>query len=219
MSGRFRDRRRAGDRLAAELAQHLDWGPGDRAGPVVVGLPRGGIPVAAPVAAVLHAPLDVLVIRKIGVPWQPELALGAVGEGGARVLNRRIVAATGLSEDEVDRLARTASAEVGRRVRSYRGGEPAVPLRDRGVIVVDDGIATGATMRAAVAVARARGAAEVIVAVPVAAQQSVEGLAADEVVCLLMPDELGGVGLWYDDFGQTDATEVIELLAEARDRR
>lgn len=215
MSGRFRDRRRAGDRLAAELTQRPRWVPG----PVVVGLPRGGIPVAAPVAAALHAPLDVLVIRKIGVPWQPELALGAVGEGGARVLNRRIVAATGLSEGEVDRLARTASAEVERRVRSYRGGGPAVPLRDRGVIVVDDGIATGATMRAAVAVARTRGAAEVVVAVPVAAQQSIEGLAADEIVCLLMPDELGGVGLWYDDFAQTDTAEVIRLLEEARNRR
>ena len=253
MSGRFPDRRRAGELLAARLtttppaslrssgsggspgssgSSGSIGSPGARgpsgvggasagggsSGLVVVGLPRGGVPVAAPVAAALRAPLDVLVIRKIGVPWQPELALGAVGEGGARVLNRRIIASTGLSEGDVDRLARTASAEVERRVRSFRGGEPAVPLGDRRVIVVDDGIATGATMRAAVAVARARGAAEVIVAVPVAAQQSVEGLAADELVCLLIPDDLGGVGLWYDDFGQTDAAEVIRLLAEARAR-
>lgn len=211
MPGRYRDRTEAGARLAARLmGRHAD------SGLVVVGLPRGGVPVAAPVARALRAPLDVLVIRKIGVPWQQELALGAVGEGGARVLNRRIVASTGLSEHEVDRLAGTASAEVERRVRSYRGAEPAVSLRGREVIVVDDGIATGATMRAAVAVARARGAGRVTVAVPVAARQSVEGLAADELVCPLVPEELGGVGLWYDDFAQTGSDEVIRLLAEAR---
>lgn len=211
MPARFRDRDEAGDRLATRLTQQLTL-PAS----VVVGLPRGGVPVAAPVAAALRAPLDVLVIRKIGVPWQPELALGAVGEGGARVLNRRIISSTGLSEDEVAALADTAAEEVEQRVRAFRGDEPAVPLRDREVIVVDDGIATGATMRAAVAVARARGAARVTVAVPVAARPSVEGLAADDLVCLLMPDELGGVGLWYDDFSQTESDEVVRLLAQAR---
>ena len=220
MPGRFRDRTDAGDRLARRLAaDRSDEAAGSGGTVVVVGLPRGGVPVAAPVARALQAPLDVLVIRKIGVPWQPELALGAVGEGGARVLNRRIVSSTGLSEDEVDRLAAEAADEVERRVRAFRRGAPAVPLQGREVIVVDDGIATGATMRAAVAVARARGAAVVTVAVPVAARQSLEGLAADELVCLSVPDDLGGVGLWYDDFGQVGSDEVVRLLLDERDQR
>jgi putative phosphoribosyl transferase len=215
---RFRNRTDAGDRLADRLRTARPAGE-HRQAPVVLGLPRGGVPVAARVAEALHAPLDVLVIRKVGVPWQPELALGAVGEGGAKVLNRPIIASTGLSEDEVAALAAKAAEEVGRRVEHFRGGQDAVPLEGREVIVVDDGIATGATMRAAVAVARARGARRVTVAVPVAAAQSTAGLQADDLVCLLQPRDLRGVGLWYVDFRQTGDAEVVELLTRARAQR
>jgi putative phosphoribosyl transferase len=212
---RFRNRTDAGDKLADRLRSARQ--PGEhQEPPVVLGLPRGGVPVAARVAEALHAPLDVLVIRKVGVPWQAELALGAVGEGGAKVLNRPIIASTGLSEDQVAALAEKAAEEVDRRVEHFRGGRDAVALEGREVIVVDDGIATGATMRAAVAVARARGASKVTVAVPVAAAQSTDGLAADDVVCLLRPRDLRGVGLWYVDFRQTGDAEVVELLTKAR---
>jgi putative phosphoribosyl transferase len=215
MGNRFRNREDAGDRLAERLRTVKPPGQ-HRQQPVVLGLPRGGVPVAARVAEALGAPLDVLVIRKVGVPWQPELALGAVGEGGARVLNRPIVASTGLSDDDVDLLSAEAAAEVEKRVKHFRGGRDAVPLEGREAILVDDGIATGATMRAAVEVARARGAGSVTVAVPVAAAQSLSALHADDIVCLLKPQDLRGVGLWYADFRQTGDDEVVELLAAAR---
>jgi putative phosphoribosyl transferase len=180
----------------------------------VLGLPRGGVPVAAEVARAVGGPLDVLVIRKIGVPWQPELALGAVGEGGVRVLNERIAAATGLSDDQVDKLAARAERVVEERVERWRKGRDPVPLAGRAVVLVDDGIATGATMQAAVDVVRARDAAAAVVAVPVASTEALDRLrrCVDEVVCLLVPRDLVGVGLWYRDFTQTTDDEVAALL-------
>jgi putative phosphoribosyl transferase len=208
LSRRFRD---AGPVPARQPGEPLQLGP-DR--PVVLGLPRGGVPVAAEVARALDGELDVLVVRKIGVPWQPELAVGAVGEGGVQVVNEGIASGCALTPGQLEELASRARAEVEARVRQLRAGRPAVPLAGRTAIVVDDGVATGATMRAAVEVVRAHGAARVVVAVPVAAAEAVEALRAsvDELVVLLEPVDLGGVGLWYADFTQTTDAEVASLL-------
>ncbi len=214
MAGRrFSDRADAGRQLADRLARTVVAA----LGPIVLGLPRGGVPVAAEVARGLRAPLDVLVIRKVGVPWQPELAVGAVGEGGIRVVNSDIFRSTGLTEAELDGLVARAAAEVEERVRGYRAGRAAVEVAGRDVVLVDDGIATGATMHAAVDVVRARGALTVTVATPVAAVQSLARLrpVADRIVCLLEPSDLRGVGLWYRDFTQTSDSEVAELLDKA----
>jgi putative phosphoribosyl transferase len=214
MAGRrFSDRVDAGRQLADRLARTVVAA----LGPVVLGLPRGGVPVAAEVAKGLRAPLDVLVIRKVGVPWQPELAVGAVGEGGIRVVNSEIFRSTGLTEAELDGLVARAAAEVEERVREFRAGRAAVEVAGRDVVLVDDGIATGATMHAAVEVVRARGALTVTVATPVAAVQSLERLrpVADRIVCLLEPSDLRGVGLWYRDFTQTSDSEVAELLSKS----
>lgn len=228
----FADRVDAGQQLAARLRRRLR-SPGPLPGwitgttspvtlgsrpPVVLGLPRGGVPVAAEVARALDGELDVLVVRKVGVPWQPELALGAVGEGGVRAVNERIAAASGLSEARLAELTSHAQAAVEERLQVLRAGRPAVPLGGRTAIVVDDGVATGATMRAAVEVVRAHGARRVIVAVPVAAAEAVDLLrpAVDDLVVLLAPVDLGGVGLWYADFTQTTDAEVAALLGPRR---
>ncbi|HEX9776192.1 MAG TPA: phosphoribosyltransferase [Actinomycetota bacterium] len=205
----FLDRRDAGRRLGRALG-HL------RADhPVVVGLPRGGIPVAAEVARELDAPLDVLVVRKLGCPWQPELAMGAVGEGGVRVLNEALVADLGVSEAQIEEIVNRERAEVERRLARYRGDRQAVPVEGRTVIVVDDGIATGSTARAAVEVLRHRGARRVVLAVPVAPSRGVESLtrAADEFVVLEAPTAFFAVGQFYTDFAQTSDEEVTALLA------
>jgi len=183
--------------------------------PVVLGLPRGGVPVAAEVARALGGELDVLVVRKIRAPWQPELALGAVGEGGVQVLNERITAASRLTVAELDDLAGRARAEVESTIQRLRPGRPPATVAGRTAILVDDGVATGATMRAAVDVVRAQGAARVVVAVPVAAADAVNDLrpAVDDLVVLLAPVDLGGVGLWYSDFTQTTDAEVVSLLS------
>ena len=220
-SAMFSDRVDAGRQLAGKLSRRLHgaspWSPSLSLGadrPVVLGLPRGGVPVAAEVARELGSELDVLVVRKIGVPWQPELALGAVGEDGVRVVNKRIAEACSLSAEELDGLTKHAAAEVETRLHQLRAGKPAVPLKGRTAIVVDDGVATGATMRAAVDVVRAHGAARVVIAVPVAAAEAVKELRAvvDDLVVLLAPVDLGGVGLWYADFTQTTDAEVAALL-------
>lgn len=185
--------------------------------PVVLGLPRGGVPVAAEIATELGAPLDVLVVRKLGVPRHEEVAMGAVGEGGARVLNAEVIALAGVSAVDLDRVEQRERAEVEQRVARFRAGAPPVALAGRTALLVDDGIATGATARAACAIARARGAASVVVAVPVAAPDALRALdEADEVVCLHSPEGFMAVGMHYVDFRQVDDQEVVELLRAAR---
>ncbi|MEV0740222.1 phosphoribosyltransferase family protein [Streptomyces sp. NPDC050549] len=208
---RFDDRRAAGRRLA----RRLDVLRGQDV--VVLGLPRGGVPVAYEVAQALDAPLDVLVVRKLGVPWQPELGFGAVGENGVRVLNENAVDDTRPSPAEQAAVERTEQAEVGRRVRRYRAGRPRVPVAGRTVVVVDDGLATGATAEAACRIVRGQGAARIVLAVPVGPASTVERLheVADRVVCLRSVQYLGSVGAWYEDFTQTTDAEVIALLTRS----
>jgi predicted phosphoribosyltransferase len=204
----FRDRRQAGAALAEALDEYVR-----QADVLVLGLVRGGIPVAAEVARRLDAPLDALVVRKLGVPWAPEVAFGAMGPGGVRVLNDEIAAR--LPADAIVGVLRREAAELGRRERRYRAGRPPIELAGRVALLVDDGLATGASARAAVAVARGLDARRVVVAVPVGAPQAVDQLrkVADEVVCPLQPREFDAVSRWYDDFGQVTDAEVIALLA------
>ncbi|MEU1282777.1 phosphoribosyltransferase family protein [Kitasatospora sp. NPDC005856] len=208
---RFADRTEAGRRLAARLG-HL-------AGPdtVIVALPRGGVPVAAEVAAVLGAPLDICVIRKLGVPYQPELGMGAIGEDGVRVLNDQIIRFSAVTDEQLAEVERRERAELARRARRYRGDRPPTDLRGRTVIVVDDGIATGSTARAACRIVRERGADRVVLAVPVAPADWAERLdeVADELVCVDTPSPFYAIGEFYADFTQTEDEEVLRLLAEA----
>ncbi|HEY8544153.1 MAG TPA: phosphoribosyltransferase family protein [Acidimicrobiales bacterium] len=209
---RFADRRDAGRRLAARLVRLRG------SDPVVVGLPRGGVPVAFEVARALDAPLDVLVVRKLGVPFQPELAMGAIGEGGALVVDDDVVRRAGVSPVALARIAARERATLEDRLRRLRRGRPAVPLAGRTVVVVDDGIATGSTARVACRVARDRGAARVVLAVPVAPAgwESVLRDAADELVAVATPEPFEAVGAWYDDFSPTTDDEVVADLARAR---
>ncbi|WP_157008601.1 phosphoribosyltransferase [Agromyces laixinhei] len=210
----FTDRADAGRRLAEAL------GADDLTRPVVLGLPRGGVPVAAPVAAALGAPLDVLVVRKLGVPGQPEVAMGAIGEQGARVLNEDIVDSAFVSPGELRDIERVQRAELEARVKRFRGGAPPVPLAGRTALIVDDGVATGATARVAAHVAKARGADRVVLAMPVGAPDAVGALAADpaidEIICLSMPRGFMAVGMHYLDFAQTSDEQVASLLTAAR---
>jgi putative phosphoribosyl transferase len=205
----FRDRVEAGELLAERLAGLKGQDV------VVLGLPRGGVPVAAEVAAALGAPLDVIVVRKLGVPFQPELAMGAVGEGGVVVLNEELLALTQVSREDVAEAEERERAEVAQRVLRFRGDRDAVPLKGRIALLVDDGIATGSTARAACRVARALGALRVLVATPVAAIDSARSLRrdADDVICLQTPERFSAVGEWYEDFSQTSDAEVNRLLA------
>jgi predicted phosphoribosyltransferase len=207
---RFADRSDAGLRLAGRL---LDYRNRDV---LVLGLPRGGVPVAYQVARALRAPLDVLVVRKLGVPTQPELAFGAIGEEGVRVLNDAVLRATGLGEAEIAAVERAERAELERRVALYRGGRPGLPLTGRTVLIVDDGFATGATARAAALVARARGAQTLVLAAPIGAAETIADLqeVADGVVCLAVPVTFAAVGQGYDDFSQTSDAQVCTLLAQ-----
>ncbi|MFB6657569.1 MULTISPECIES: phosphoribosyltransferase family protein [Streptomyces] len=207
----FTDRTDAGRRLAVAL-RHLG-----RRDPVVLGLPRGGVPVAYEVAQDLGAPLDVIVVRKLGVPYHPELGFGAIGEGGVRVISEEIVRRTGVGEKDLVAVERAEAAELVRRAHAYREGRPRLPLEGRAVVVVDDGVATGATARAACQVVRAQGAAYVVLAVPVASPDAAARLRedADEVVCLSAPALFSAVGEWYRDFSQTSDEEVVALLARA----
>ena len=189
---------------------------------VVLGLPRGGVPVAAEVAEALGASLDVLVVRKLGVPYHPELAFGAIGEGGIRVLNDVVLRRAGLAADTVAAVEAVQRTELQRRIDRYRGGRPGLPVVGRVALIVDDGFATGATARAAALVARARGAETVVLAAPIGAADTVAALreVADEVVCLGAPRDFMAVGQGYDDFDQTTDEEVCALLEAAhRERR
>jgi predicted phosphoribosyltransferase len=203
----YADRSAAG----AVLAEHL--GPyANRPDVVVLGLVRGGVPVAGEVARRLAVPFDVLVVRKLGVPWAPEVAFGALGPGDVRVLNPDIVSR--LTVEEVGAVVRHEGVELARRERRYRADRPVLSLTGRVALIVDDGLATGATARAAVAVARQLGATEVVVAVPVGSVEAVAQLStlADRVVCPTMPDDFGAVSRFYDDFGQVSDDEVVALL-------
>lgn len=206
---RFLNRPDAGRRLAARLMTYAH-----RSDVVVLGLPRGGVPVAAEVASALAAPLDVCVVRKIGVPSQPELAMGAIAEGGAQVRHEDLIRQLDLLPGEFEAVAARELAELDRRVLMFRAGRPPKPLRDRIVILIDDGLATGATMEAAIASVRSRAPARVIVAVPVGASDTCRRLKtfADEVVCLETPEPFLAVGQWYQDFAQTTDDEVRDLL-------
>ncbi|EPH44306.1 alpha/beta family hydrolase [Streptomyces aurantiacus] len=211
----FADRVDAGRRLA-EAVRHLR-----EDSPVVLGLPRGGVPVAFEVARALGAPLDVIVVRKLGVPHQPELGFGAIGEGGVRVISDEIVRHCGIRPAEIEAVEHAEERELLRRARRYRDGRSRVAVEGRAVLVVDDGIATGATAAAACRVARAQGAARVVLAVPTAPADTVARLreVADEVVCLSTPEQFGSVGQWYRDFTQTTDDEVSARLASATTAR
>lgn len=209
---RFRDREEAGRLLAAELAEYAK----DR--PLVLGLPRGGVPVAFEVARALGAELDIWVVRKIGVPWHPELGVGAVAEGGLVYISREILEQVGLSGLDLAEATETKRREVAERVKKFRGDRARPPLRGRTVILVDDGIATGGTVHAAIAAIRSESPKKIILAVPVAAPDSLSELGkdVDRVVCLLTPTNLRAIGLWYEDFTQVLDSEVVRLLEQSR---
>lgn len=211
----FEDRSEAGRALADALA-------GWRGAPdtIVLGLPRGGVPVAYEIAAALGLPLDVLLVRKLGLPWQPELAMGAIASGGALVVNDEVVRYLPPDSDALESVRKLEQHELERRERAFRGDRPPLDLHGRTGILVDDGLATGATMEAAVRALRNLGAKRVIVAVPVASVEARDRIAglADEVVCLSAPAWFTAVGQWYRDFGQTEDAEVSELLERAATR-
>ena len=209
----FRDRAEAGRHLLSKLGAYQG-----RPDVLVLGLPRGGIPVAYEVARGLGAPLDVFVVRKLGVPGQEELAMGAIATGGVRIVNRDVVDALHIPPDVVDRAAAEEARELERREQSYRGERPKPQVAGKTVILVDDGLATGSTMRAAVAALRQQGPARIVVAVPVAAPSTCQELRreVDEIVCFATPEPFMAVGRFYDDFAQTTDEEVTELLAAAR---
>jgi predicted phosphoribosyltransferase len=206
---RYSDRREAGRKLAEQLQRHA--GRNDL---IVLALPRGGVPVGYEVAQALQAPLDVFVVRKLGVPGFEELALGAIASGGVRVLNESVLARLAAPEAALERVTELEMRELQRRETEYREGRPALELRDRTVILVDDGLATGASMRAAAKALLQHGVAGRIVAVPVAAADVCDALRqeVDEVVCPMMPEEFYAIGAFYDDFSQTTDEEVRELL-------
>lgn len=213
MSIRYQDRAEAGQRLAELLKGRLDLRDA-----LVVALPRGGVPVAFEIARVLAVPLDVVVVRKLGVPVQPELAMGAVATGGVRVLNDDVLYMARIPDEVIEEVSRRELAEVARRERAYRGEAPELEVGGRTVVLVDDGVATGSTVLAALQALRQMGAQKVIVACPVASPEIVARLEAeaDEVVCPLTPPDLWAIGYWYDDFEQLTDMDVRDCLQRAR---
>jgi putative phosphoribosyl transferase len=207
---RFRNRTDASRQLAEKLAAYAH-----RPDVLVLALPRGGVPVGYEVARALSAPLDIFLVRKLGVPGYEELAMGAVATGGVRVLNDEIVRGLGISEHEIDAAAARELQELARRQRLYRGDRPPPDVAGRTVILVDDGLATGATMRAAIRASRQQQPARIVVAVPTASPDTCEALKveADDVICAMTPEPFFAVGHWYEDFTQTTDDEVRELLA------
>jgi putative phosphoribosyl transferase len=208
----FRDRREAGQILARTLMAYAD-----RQDVIVLALPRGGVPVAWEVARALHAPLDVFLVRKLGLPGHEELAMGAIASGGVRILNADLVRALRLSPDDIEAAVEKEQHELERRERLYRDDRPAPDVHGRTVILIDDGLATGSTMRAAVAALRQQGPARIIVAVPVGAAETCAELEreVDEVICARTPEPFYAVGIWYGDFSQTTDEEVHDLLEQA----
>jgi putative phosphoribosyl transferase len=212
MGAPFLDRTDAGHQLAEQLRHYAN-----REDVIVLALPRGGVPVAYEVAHALHAPLDIFLVRKLGVPGHEELAMGAIASGGVKVLNHGVVRAMRIPEAAIDAAAAREMRELERREREYRDGRPPADVRGRTVILVDDGLATGATMLAAVNALRREGAARIVVAVPVSSKRACAEFRhqVDEVVCAEMPDDFQSVGEWYYDFSQTTDAEVRNLLARA----
>jgi predicted phosphoribosyltransferase len=210
----YKNRSDAGKRLAAKLHVYAN-----RPDVVVLGLPRGGVPVAFEVAMKLLLPLDVFVVRKLGVPGHEELAMGAIASGGIEVLNENVVRSLNISREIIESVARKQSEELKRREQLYRGDRPSLDARDVTVILVDDGLATGATMRAAVQALRAQKPISIIVAVPAAAPEACQELGeeADDIVCAITPDPFFSVGSWYEDFSQTTDEEVSQLLKTAHE--
>src|SRR5215207_905116 len=208
----FRDRAEAGKRLAAQLTDYAD-----RADVLVLALPRGGVPVAFEVAEALRAPLDIFLVRKLGVPGHEELAMGAIATGGVRVLNKDVVDNLRIPGEVIDAVAADELRELERRERAYRGDCPALGVRGKTVILVDDGLATGSTMRAAAAALRQQQPARIVAAVPVSAPQTCDEyrMGVDEIICAVTPEPFQAVGLWYKDFSQTTDEEVRDLLARA----
>jgi putative phosphoribosyl transferase len=213
---RFRDRVEAGRCLAERLSAYAD-----RPEVIVLALPRGGVPVGFEVARALRAPLDVFLVRKLGVPGRKELAMGAIASGGVRLLNEDVVQVLKIPESVIDAVADEEQRELERRERLYRDDRPPPAVRGRTVILIDDGLATGSSMRAAVAALRRLEPARIVVAVPVAASATCQELQAevDEVVCARTPEPFYAVGLWYEDFSQTTDEEVHNLLARAEAER
>lgn len=210
--GLFKDRRDAGRKLAAELSAYAD-----RSDVIVLALPRGGVPVAYEVALALGAPLDIFLVRKLGLPGHEELAIGAIASGGVRVLNEDIVQGLHIPQAVIDTIAQRELKELERREHAYRGDRPAPEVRDRTVILIDDGLATGASMRAAVAGLRALHPARVVVAVPTAAPETCRALEpeVDEIICAMTPEPFYGVGRWYENFSQTTDEQVRRFLEAA----
>jgi putative phosphoribosyl transferase len=210
----FKNRTEAGRKLAEKLTRYAG-----KENLLILALPRGGVPVAFEVAKTLRAPLDVFVVRKLGVPGQEELAMGAIASGGVRVLNEEIIRHLGIFEDVIARISANERRELERREFAYRGGRAAPDIAGKKVILVDDGLATGATMRAAVNAIKAQGPEKLIVAVPTGAPDTCDMIRkmVDEIVCLITPTPFGGVGAWYQDFSQTSDREVQQLLKEAEE--
>ena len=207
---RYRDRHQAGQLLGSELARRLEY----KEDLIVLALPRGGVPVGHEVARALDAPLDVFIVRKLGVPGHEELAMGAIASGGVRVINHDVLGWLPLPQKTIDQVAERERQELERREREYRGSRPPLDVRNKTVIVVDDGLATGSTMRAAVQALRKMQPRAIIAAVPVAAAQTCDEFRNEgiDLVCLRTPEPFQAVGLWYDDFSQTSDDEVHELL-------
>ncbi len=209
----FRDRHDAGRHLATRLKQYAG-----RPEVMVLALPRGGVPVAYEVAAQLGVPLDIFLVRKLGVPGLEELAMGAIASGGVRVINQDVVRHLNISPEMIEAVAAEEQRELERRQREYRGDQPSPEVKGRTIILIDDGLATGSTMRAAASALREKEPARIVVAVPVSAAETCEHFQdeVDEIVCAVTPEPFQGVGLWYEDFTQTTDEEVGELLERAR---
>jgi putative phosphoribosyl transferase len=215
MAERFSNRTDAGRRLAAALVRYSG-----RDDVTVLGLPRGGVPVAFEIASALDAPLDVFLVRKLGLPGHEEFGIGAIASGGIRVVDESVLSAYGVDPATLDRITAREQRELERREKRYRDDRPPPAMRNRVVILVDDGLATGSTMRAAIAALRVEGPREIVVAVPVGAAETCVAMArlADDVVCLATPEPFIAVGLWYEEFDQTEDDEVHELLERAASR-
>ncbi|MGH7637221.1 MAG: phosphoribosyltransferase [Gemmatimonadaceae bacterium] len=213
MHALFRDRTDAGRQLARELMGYA--GRGDV---IVLALPRGGVPVGCEIARALSVPFDVFVVRKLGLPFHEELAMGAIASGGARLLNDDVIDMYAISDGEIEQVVASETRELERRQRLYRGDRPFPHLRNRTVILVDDGLATGSSMRAAVLALRQENPERIVVAVPVAARDTCDAFrdVSDDIVCLETPEPFAAVGLWYDNFEQTTDQEVHALLAHCR---